>query len=64
MGNNLQGSPTFLIRTKHAGGCNLDSVPVRIFARNKDFCAGSIGNPIVVMQDGKMVWLKPEEIQV
>jgi hypothetical protein len=22
------------------------------------------GNPIVVMQDGKMVWLKPEEIQV
>lgn len=21
------------------------------------------GNPIVVMQDGKMVWLKPEEIQ-
>jgi len=20
------------------------------------------GNPIVVMQDGKMVWLKPEEI--
>ncbi len=22
------------------------------------------GNPIVVMQDGKVVWLKPEEIQV
>lgn len=21
------------------------------------------GNPIVVMQDGKMVWVKPEEIQ-
>lgn len=21
------------------------------------------GNPIVVMQDGKMLWLKPEEIQ-
>lgn len=21
------------------------------------------GNPIVVMKDGKMVWLKPEEIQ-
>jgi isoaspartyl peptidase/L-asparaginase-like protein (Ntn-hydrolase superfamily) len=22
------------------------------------------GNPIVVMKDGQMVWLKPEEIQV
>ena len=22
------------------------------------------GNPIVVMKDGKMVWLKPEEISV
>jgi hypothetical protein len=22
------------------------------------------GNPIVVMKDGKMVWLKPEEIDV
>jgi phosphoglycolate phosphatase-like HAD superfamily hydrolase len=21
------------------------------------------GNPVVVMKDGKMVWLKPEEIQ-
>jgi hypothetical protein len=22
------------------------------------------GNPVVVWRDGKMVWLKPEEIQV
>ena len=23
-----------------------------------------VGNPIVVMKDGQMVWLKPEDIQV